>query len=846
MTFNDIKIIFKNDSCSNCNTCTSVCPVMNTHLSLQSINHTMCIHCGNCISACDRNVKNYLDDTQQFFEMLENGEQVSVIVSPDFYAKFGDKASNILGYLRKKGVYKIYDAGTGAMISLWATIKYLSDNLDNPDKAFLSQNCSALINLLERYYPEFIKYIIPVYSPMVCAGIYTNHYLNDKSALAFLSSCISKKDEINILGNSDIKALNVTFNRLSEYIDEDISDYYSESDLTGNGFGNLFPFAGTFKDAVSIFFPKYESVYSYDSIDNDTISMLKDVLSDKDKESPLFIELTNCTSGCVAGPGNCPEHKSLDFNSLFAAVSDNSPTQFSTSEIPEANFHKLYKMFEHINYNDFIRSFEYRLHEQFEIPRSTSEDIFIAMHKNTPEKRTINCGACGCKSCNDMVVAIAHGFNKMENCIHYMQDEFHIRFHTDLLTNIPNAEGFYIYAAEKIAANPDATYAIAVAGINELNVINELYGFKVGDLIIKKLANMYSSFAGRHKGVAGRLAGGEFLLCFEYSDEIIKSIHKIASFDCKEFGVAFPATARIGIYIDEDHSKSINSMVSLAQLTKDKLDETSTYSYLIFDEEINKKIALEAFVTAQMYSALANKEFVPYFQPQYNHKTHKMVGAEVLCRWFQDDDKMVSPGIFIPIFEKSGFVKQLDKYMWEKAFETIRHWIDSNKPYVPISVNISRVSIIEEDFVETIANIQKKYQIPTDSIHFEITESAYARKPHIIIDRINKIREMGFKIAMDDFGSGYSSLNTLKDVPIDILKLDMGFLRGDNVDKGESIIRHVVSMARELGLSIVTEGVEKLEQADFLKHVGCSIVQGFYYARPMPINHFEELCYTSI
>ena len=124
--------------------------------------------------------------------MLENGEQVSVIVSPDFYAKFGDKASNILGYLRKKGVYKIYDAGTGAMISLWATIKYLSDNLDNPDKAFLGQNCSALINLLERYYPEFIKYIIPVYSPMVCAGIYTNHYLNDKSALAFLSSDINE------------------------------------------------------------------------------------------------------------------------------------------------------------------------------------------------------------------------------------------------------------------------------------------------------------------------------------------------------------------------------------------------------------------------------------------------------------------------------------------------------------------------------------------------------------------------------------------------------------------------------------------------------------------------------
>jgi len=818
---------------------------MNTHPTLSSINPSMCIHCGNCLAACNNNAINFCDDTDALFNSLENGEKISLIISPDFYINFGDKAYNILGYLKSNGVYKIYDAGIGAMISLWATVKYLSDNLDNPDKAFLSQNCSALINLIERFYPEFIKYIIPVYSPMICTGIYVNHYLNDRSKLAFLSSCISKKDELSILGKLKIDAFNVTFNNLSNSIDGDISSFYSESDMKSDGIGNLFPFATSFKDAISKFFPKYKSVMSYDCIDAHKISMLNDIIKNKNQDMPLIIELVNCKSGCIAGPGNCLEDNS-DLSEIFKSVSSNFDSQFNSTDMPESNFHKLHRLFENLNYNDFIRCFEYKLHEQIDIPQSTYDEIFMDMHKNTEEKRNINCGACGYKSCMEMVKAIVHGSNKKENCIHYMHDEFHIRYHTDYLTNIPNAEGFYCYAAEKINANPNSVYAIAVAGINELNVINELYGFRVGDLIIKKSAALFSSFTKAHNGIAGRLAGGEFLLCFEYSDEIIENIHKIASHDCKEYGVAFPATARIGIYIDYDHSKSINAMVSLAQLTKDKLDETSTYSYLIFNEEINEKIALETFVTAQMYSALANNEFVPYFQPQYNHKTHKMVGAEVLCRWFQDDDKMVSPGIFIPIFEKSGFVKQLDKYMWEKAFATVRNWIDSNKPYVPISVNISRVSIIEEDFVETIENIQKKYMIPTDSIHFEITESAYARKPHIIIDRINKIREMGFKIAMDDFGSGYSSLNTLKDVPIDILKLDMGFLRGDNVDKGESIIRHVVSMARELGLSIVTEGVEKLEQADFLKHVGCSIVQGFYYARPMPINHFEELCYTSI
>ena len=840
-----------------CNKCISSCTIIGANIATTeknkrtiSVNSDMCVHCGNCIKNCIHGAREYADDTEKFINCLENGENISVIISPDFYFSLGEKANNILGYLKKLGVKKIYDAGIGAMISLWAHVRYLKDNAENPDKAFIGQSCSAFVNLAECYNNDLTKYIIPVHSHMICAGIYINKYLGDKSKLVFLSPCISKKDELVYLKKMGIDSLNVTFNHIFDYVDAanvDIYDYYAESDVKSSGFGMLFSFAGMFKEAVSLFFPKTETMLSYDALDQIKISTLKAIISKHNGVMPFFAEIVNCDNGCAAGPGTITNRK--EYSSIFEhfKISRDAYTmEFNPFDSPEVNTEKLCQMFKDLKYEDFLRSFDNKIHETKEISKAQYDEIFWDMHKTTHEKRHINCGSCGYRSCHEMVRAIACGYNKMENCIHYMHDELQIRYFTDFLTDIPNAEGFNSYAEEKMTENPDITYAVAVAGINELNVINELYGFKVGDMVIKKAANVFSSFTIRNLGIVGRLAGGEFLFCFEYSEDVMNNLSEIISFDCKEYGVAFPSTVRMGIYIDTDRKKTINSMVNLAQLTKDKLEETSTYSYLIYNEEISQRIALEAYVTAQMHNALTQKEFVPFFQPQYNHKNHKMVGAEVLCRWFREDGKMVSPGVFIPIFEKSGFVKQLDKYMWDKAFETMRTWIDEGKPFVPLSVNISRVSIIEDDFVDTIAALNDKYKIPPEYIHFEITESAYARKPHIIIERINKVREMGFKIAMDDFGSGYSSLNTLKDVPIDILKLDMGFLRGDNADNGESIIRHVVSMAKELGLSIVTEGVEKLEQADFLKHVGCSIVQGFYYARPMSKDNFEELCYTSI
>lgn len=296
---------------------------------------------------------------------------------------------------------------------------------------------------------------------------------------------------------------------------------------------------------------------------------------------------------------------------------------------------------------------------------------------------------------------------------------------------------------------------------------------------------------------------------------------------------------KIGLYDAYERDEELQTMLNLATLTMERIEETSNNVVSMYDDDIRDKVAKEAEVSARMHTALENGEFVPYFQPQYNHRTGMMIGAETLCRWIDENGNMISPGVFIPIFEKNGFIKRLDKYMWEAVFKQVLEWQEGGYDPVPISVNVSRLSVMEDDFADTIKELAEKYPVRREFIHFEITESAYTRQQAKLIQMVNKIRHLGFKIAMDDFGSGYSSLNTLKNVPIDILKLDMGFLSNDNEFKGETIIKNVATMASELKLEMISEGVETKEQADFLTQVGCEVIQGYYYAKPMPLAQFE-------
>ncbi len=246
-------------------------------------------------------------------------------------------------------------------------------------------------------------------------------------------------------------------------------------------------------------------------------------------------------------------------------------------------------------------------------------------------------------------------------------------------------------------------------------------------------------------------------------------------------------------------------------------------------------------VRASQEKALENEEFLVYYQPKYDPKTDKLNGAEALIRWNSPEYGFKGPGAFIPIFEKNGFIKKIDHYMLTHVARDQKKWFDAGLSCVPVSVNISRAHFIEPDLAEQIRDAVDKEGTPRELIEIELTESAFFDDKNALINIINKLKEYGFAVSMDDFGSGYSSLNSLKDMPLDVLKLDAEFFRGNSDgNRGEIVVSEAISLAKKLNMRTVAEGVEAKDQVEFLAAQGCDMIQGYYYAKPMPGNEYEQ------
>lgn len=219
-----------------------------------------------------------------------------------------------------------------------------------------------------------------------------------------------------------------------------------------------------------------------------------------------------------------------------------------------------------------------------------------------------------------------------------------------------------------------------------------------------------------------------------------------------------------------------------------------------------------------------------------------MTGAEALVRWIHPEWGFMSPAEFIPLFEKNGFIHRLDKYIWKQVCELINKWKGEGYPLLPVSVNVSRIDIYQMDLADTLVSMAEKYGIDPSYLHLEITESAYSENPGQIINTVNQLRQHGFVIEMDDFGSGYSSLNMLNQMEMDYLKLDMKFIQNElSKPEERSILNYIIAMAHGIGLRVVAEGVETREQLNRLRDTGCDYVQGYYFAKPMPVEEFEKL-----
>ena len=324
----------------------------------------------------------------------------------------------------------------------------------------------------------------------------------------------------------------------------------------------------------------------------------------------------------------------------------------------------------------------------------------------------------------------------------------------------------------------------------------------------------------------------------EYTNEMLKPwINKVNA--CP---IDMDIKIHTGIYAITDPELQISAMCDRAQLAanqnRGKYDE---YFYL-YDDSLREKLLEEQFITSNMHQALEQRQFHVYYQPKYDLNTEVIAGAEALVRWIHPEKGFMSPGKFIPLFEQNGFITQLDEYVWETACRDIRSWMDQGIQNISVSVNVSRSDIYNTKLIDTITGLVKKYNIPIHYLHLEITESAYTENPTQIIAVVEKLRKLGFIIEMDDFGSGYSSLNMLAEMPVDVLKLDMGFIQSETKkSSGKGILSFVISLAKWLDLAVVAEGVETKEQIVSLRSMDCNYVQGFYFAKPMEEPAFINL-----
>ena len=411
----------------------------------------------------------------------------------------------------------------------------------------------------------------------------------------------------------------------------------------------------------------------------------------------------------------------------------------------------------------------------------------------------------------------------------------------DELTGIYNKQAFYAKTKEMLLDNPDKNFDLLRINIERFKVLNDLFGESTGDKLLRYIGKFLKEI-NLPLCVSGRLYADNFVVCYEAgkgdSRRMINTLQMVAD----SFAINNRTILSFGLYRIDDKTLPVSVMCDRANMALWKAKGNFKNPYCEYDEKMRQQVLKEQKIINAMEMAIQNKEFTLYLQPKYDIEKGTIIGAEALVRWISLENGFISPGDFIPVFENNGFVYEVDKFIWEESCRYLRKWLDEGREVHPISVNVSRIDLYDPKLVQHLVDLREKYQLPSQYLELEITESAYTEDPEQIITITRQLREAGFVILMDDFGTGYSSLNMLKDIQIDVLKLDMGFLKSSDYSaKGGNILTAILKMAESLKMQTIAEGVETKEQVEFLKSIGCKYVQGFYYSKPLPVDEFEKL-----
>ena len=416
----------------------------------------------------------------------------------------------------------------------------------------------------------------------------------------------------------------------------------------------------------------------------------------------------------------------------------------------------------------------------------------------------------------------------------------------DPLTGLLNQRAFLTeigHLLHKAAETAEAHFTLLRIDINRFGLINSLYGPSEGDALLCHIGKAIACAAADFTHApCGRIYADVFCLLVPCEDAALQALLKNLQKSVAAYPAHYYLEMTIGVYPISDPTLDPRVIYRRAALAAATCKNNYQNHIAFYDEKLSRIQHEEQEIANEMEAALANGQFVVYLQPKFDMETERPCGAEALVRWNHPTRGQIPPDAFVPVFERNGFIPLLDRFMWEQVCILLRRWLDAGQKPCPVSVNVSRQNLYNPHLVQQLLALVRKYNIPPSLMQLELTESAYMDAPARMGQTVQRLRRSGFTLLMDDFGSKYSSLNALKDMPVDILKLDLGFLApGPNKARGRCILEAMLHMAQKLELPTVVEGVETAEQKRFLQSVGARYAQGFYFARPLSVPDYEAL-----
>ncbi|HBG2114358.1 bifunctional diguanylate cyclase/phosphodiesterase [Clostridioides difficile] len=413
----------------------------------------------------------------------------------------------------------------------------------------------------------------------------------------------------------------------------------------------------------------------------------------------------------------------------------------------------------------------------------------------------------------------------------------------DKVTHIGNQNKFYRECSKYLLDKPSLNYIIVYFDINNFKMINDTFGYEFGDNLLITIAKALKEELTEGE-VYARLSSDYFAIFCDYKNgknKLIRKIDSIRNNIESNLSIVFEISLCVGIYFVEEGEVDIQKAVNKANMAR-SVAKGKNINYAIYNEDVRNKLSEESMILDDIKIALVKNQFEVYYQPKFSLVTGEMIGSEALIRWNHPEHGFISPAVFIPIAEKSKLILKIGRFVFERVCNDLSEWKKQGKKIVPVSINLSRVELYQPDIVKFINKTIQMYKLSSDLIEIEITETVAINELNILKNVLNELRKYGFSISMDDFGTGYSSISCLRDMPIDILKLDKSFLNGiEHDERSRNIAKSIVSLAKSLDLVVIIEGVESKEQAELMKQFGCDLVQGFYFARPMPAKNFLDL-----